>query len=316
MKAFLGAAVLALALGVAPAGAQQNWDAVQIRATQVRGNIYMLTGSGGNIGVSAGDDGILIVDDQYAPLAEKIRAALKELNPGKLKFILNTHWHGDHTGSNAAFGPEVPIIAHTNVRERLKTGDPARNMRATPKEGWPVITFDQGLSVHFNGEEIKVIHFPKGHTDGDSVIFFTAANVVHMGDDFFNARFPFVDLDSGGSVEGLTQHIRDLIAKLPADVKIIPGHGPLATLDDLKTYHTMLIETTEHVRAQMKAGKTLEQIKAAGMPEKYKSWSWSFIPTERWAEIIHRSLSGESNLRSHIDVPAGAAGHGHPRPRD
>ena len=301
--------------GAALAQQQRDWSKVEIKSEPVRGNIHMLsTNVGGNIGVSVGPDGILIIDDQFLPLADKIRAALANLNPGKLKFILNTHWHGDHTGGNPAFGPEVPIIAHTNVRERLKTGSTARNVPPSPKEGWPVITYDQSLSVHFNGEEIKVIHFPKGHTDGDSVIFFTGSNVVHMGDDFFSGRFPFVDLDSGGDVEGLTQNIAALIQKIPADAKIIPGHGPISTLDDLKTYHTMLVETTDAVRQKMKAGKSLDEIKKEGLPEKWKSLAWGFISEERWIEIVHRSLSGQKQLRGAMDVPPGAGGHGHPHP--
>jgi glyoxylase-like metal-dependent hydrolase (beta-lactamase superfamily II) len=281
--------------------AQQDFSQVQIKATHVNGNIHMLEGRGGNIGVSVGSDGILIVDDQYAPLAEKIRAALQTLNTGKLKFILNTHWHGDHTGGNPIFGPEAPIIAHTNVRKRLSTEQRNETLnRVTPplpKEGWPVITFDQSVSIHFNGEEIKAIHFPRGHTDGDSVIFFTSSNVVHMGDDFFAGRFPFVDLDSGGDVQGLTNNIEAVIKQLPADVKIIPGHGPISTLNDLKTYHRMLVETTGSVRQKMAAGKTLDQIKAEGFPDEWKSWGSGFISTERWIETIHRSFSKKSANR-------------------
>src|SRR4026209_1900451 len=191
--------LLVLLLVAVPVNAQQtDWSKVEIKSTKVNGNVYMLEGAGGNIGVSVGADGILIVDDQFAPLADKIRAALKSLGEGKLKFILNTHWHGDHTGGNASFGPEAPIIAHDNVRRRLATEQKSeffkRTTPASPKEALPVITFDKSLSVHFNGEEIKVIHFPQGHTDGDSVIFFTSSNVVHLGDDFFAGRFPFVDL--------------------------------------------------------------------------------------------------------------------------
>jgi glyoxylase-like metal-dependent hydrolase (beta-lactamase superfamily II) len=307
---------LAVLSGVAALAQQRDWSKVEIKSEPVRGNIHMLsTNVGGNIGVSVGPDGILIIDDQFLPLADKIRAALAGLSPGKLKFILNTHWHGDHTGGNPAFGPEAPIIAHTNVRERLKTGLASRNTPPAPKEGWPVITFDQSLSVHFNGEEIKVIHFPHGHTDGDSVIFFTGSNVVHMGDDFFSGRFPFVDLDSGGDVEGLTQNVAALIQKIPADAKVIPGHGPISTLEDLKTYHTMMVETTDAVRQKMKAGKPLDEIKKEGVPEKWKSWAWGFINEERWIEIVHRSLSGQKQLRGAIDVPPGATGHGHPHPR-
>ena len=275
--------------------AQQDLSKVEIKATKVAGNVYMLEGAGGNIGVSVGADGILIVDDQFAPLADKIRAALKSLGEGKLRFILNTHWHGDHTGGNVAFGPEAPIIAHDNVRKRLSTEQKSEFFKSTtsasPKEALPVITFDQSLSVHFNGEEIRVIHFPHGHTDGDSVIFFTTSNVVHMGDDFFAGSFPFVDLESGGSVEGLSKNVGEIIAKLPAGVKLIPGHGPISTLDDLKSYHQMLLGTTDIVRKKIAAKKTLAQIKAEGLPDEWKSWGARFIKTDMWLEIVYRSLS-------------------------
>jgi cyclase len=273
----------------------QDFSKVEITATKVNGNVHMLQGAGGNIGVSVGADGILIVDDQFAPLAEKIKAALKTLGEGKLKFVLNTHWHGDHTGGNMQFGPEAPIIAHDNVRRRLATEQKSelfkRTTPASPKEALPVVTFDKSLSVHFNGEEIKVIHFPQGHTDGDSVIFFTTSNVVHMGDDFFVARFPFVDFESGGSVQGLIKNIGDIIPKLAADVKIIPGHGPISTVEDLKQYHHMLTATTAIVQEKMKAGKTSEQIKAEGLPAEWTSWGSGFIKTDVWLETIYRSYS-------------------------
>lgn len=272
---------------------QQDFSGVEIKAEKVAGNIYMLTGAGGNIGVSVGTDGILIVDDQFAPLADKIRAALKQLNTGPLKFVLNTHWHGDHTGSNAQFGREAPIIAHDNVRRRLSTEQKVlgNTVPASPKEALPVITFNQSLSVHFNDEEIRVIHFPSGHTDGDSVIFFTRSNVVHMGDHFFAGRFPFVDIDNGGNVVGLTKNVGEIIKKLPAGVKIIPGHGPISIASDLELYHRMLVETTEIVRKQVRAGKTLEQIKAQGLPAAWKDWGTGFINTGRWIELIHQSLT-------------------------
>ena len=287
-------AVVLLLLAVSIHAQQPDFSKVQIKATKVAGNVYMLEGSGGNIGVSVGADGILIVDDQFAPLADKIRAALKELGQGKLRFILNTHWHGDHTGGNVVFGPEAPIIAHDNVRKRLATEQKSvvfqRTTPASPKEALPVITFDQSLSVHFNGEEIKVIHYPKGHTDGDSVIFFTISNVVHLGDDFFAGRFPFVDLESGGSIEGLIRNVGEIIGKIPADAKLIPGHGPLSTVDDLKSYHRMLQQTTEIVRQKMAAGKTLDQIKSEGLPAEWASWGTGFIKTDRWVETIYNSL--------------------------
>jgi glyoxylase-like metal-dependent hydrolase (beta-lactamase superfamily II) len=286
-------ALLSVCLLASSAGAQQDFSKVEIKVTKVAGQVYMLQGAGGNIGVSVGADGILIVDDQFAPLADKIRAALRTLGEGKLKFVLNTHWHGDHTGGNARFSAEAPVIAHTNVRKRLETDQKifGETIKASPKEALPVITFDESLTVHFNGEEIRVIHFPHGHTDGDSVIFFTGSNVVHMGDDFFAGRFPFVDLDSGGSVEGAAANVGDILKKLPADVKIIPGHGPLSTLDDLRLYHRMLTETIGVVRQKMGAGKTLDQIKSEGLPAEWQSWGTGFIKTGQWIETIYRSLS-------------------------
>ena len=277
------------------AQAQTDFSKIEIKATKVAGNVYMLEGSGGNIGVSVGDDGLLIVDDQFAPLADKIKAALKGLADKKLRFILNTHWHGDHTGGNVAFGPEATIIAHDNVRKRLATDQKVLGnaVPASPKEALPVITFDQTLTVHFNGEDIRAIHFPKGHTDGDSVIFFSSSNVVHLGDDFFAGRFPFVDLDSGGSVEGLIKNIGELIGKIPADAKLIPGHGPISTLDDLKSYHRMLQQTTEIVRQKIAAGKTVDQVKSEGLPDEWKSWGQGFVKTDRWVETIYKSLTAK-----------------------
>lgn len=266
---------------------------VIIKTIKASGNVYMLEGSGGNIGVSVGADGILIVDDQFAPLADKITTALKELSAGKLKFVLNTHWHGDHTGGNIAFGKDSTIIAQENVRKRMAVESTVLGNKVppSPKEALPVITFDKSLTVHFNDEEIRVIHFPNGHTDGDSIIFFTKSNVVHMGDDFFAGRFPFVDMDSGGSVDGLIKNIGDVIAKLPADVKIIPGHGPLSTLDDLKTYHKMLTTTTDIVRQKMNKKMSLEDIKKEGLPAEWASWGTGFIKTDRWIETIYKNYS-------------------------
>ena len=295
MKVFL---VLIVSLLVAAtASAQTDFSKVQMKATKVAGNVWMLEGAGGNIGVSVGDDGLLIVDDQFAPLADKIRAALKGIADKKLHFILNTHWHGDHTGGNVVFGPEATIIAHDNVRKRLATEQKSTVFNTTtppsPKEALPVITFDQTLTVHFNGEDIRAIHYPKGHTDGDSVIFFSASNVVHLGDDFFAGRFPFVDLESGGSVEGLVKNIGELITKIPADAKLIPGHGPISTLDDLKSYHRMLQQTTEIVRGKISAGKTLDQIKSEGLPAEWAPWGTGFIKTDRWVETIYKSLTAK-----------------------
>jgi glyoxylase-like metal-dependent hydrolase (beta-lactamase superfamily II) len=289
--------MLLLVFAAAVQAQQTDFSKIQIKATKVAGNVYMLEGAGGNIGVSVGDDGLLIVDDRFAPLADKIRAALKGIADKKLHFILNTHWHGDHTGGNVAFGPEATIIAHDNVRKRLATEQKSTVFNSTtppsPKEALPVITFDKTLTVHFNGEEIRAIHFPQGHTDGDSVIFFSSSNVVHLGDDFFAGRFPFVDLESGGSVKGLVRNIGEIITKIPEGAKLIPGHGPISTLDDLKSYHRMLQQTTEIVRQKIAAGKTLEQVKSEGLPEEWKPWGTGFIKTDRWVETIYKSLTAK-----------------------
>src|SRR5215207_7581626 len=245
----IAAALFALSLCAAQAGAhgaghghadpqQPDFAKAEIKTEKAAGSVYVLYGVGGNIGVSAGPDGVLIVDDQFAPLADKIRAAFKPLGTGQLRFVLNTHFHFDHTHANPVFGREALILAHANVRRRLSTETVVlgETYKPLPKEGLPVVTYDTTLSVHFNGEEIRVVHFPAGHTDGDSIVFFTASNVIHMGDDFFAGRFPFVDVENGGSVEGLERNVSEVIEKAPAGVKIIPGHGPLSMLEDLRAY--------------------------------------------------------------------------------
>ena len=261
----------------------------------VNGAVHMLRANpaAGNIGVSVGADGLLIVDDQFAPLADKIQAALIGLADGPLRFILNTHWHGDHTGGNATFGQRAPIIAHTNVRQRLMTEQNigGRAIPAAPPTAWPVVTFDESVSIHFNGEEIRVVHFPRGHTDGDSVVFFTGSNVVHMGDHFFAGGFPFVDLDSGGDVEQFTANIATVLDQLADDVQVIPGHGPLSSKDELRAYHRMLVETTDIVRQRIAAEQSLEQITRAGFPDEWKDWQAGMVSAERWIAIIHRSLT-------------------------
>ena len=264
--------------------AQGRFADATIKTTHVAGAVYMLEGPGGNIGVSVGDDGVLMVDDKFAPLADKIRAAITEIGigDGDLKFILNTHHHDDHTNGNPVFGPEATIIAHENVRKRLAD---------KPESGWPVITFSSSLSIHFNGEEIKAIHFASGHTDGDAVIHFTGSNVVHMGDLFFSGMFPFVDLSSGGDVESLTTHIGHLMDELPADVKLIPGHGPLSSMKEFNEYHTMLSETMDFVRNGIEAKKSVEELKKEGLPEQWKSWSWDFISEAKWIETVFTSLN-------------------------
>ncbi len=271
-----------------------NTQDVVIKTEKVAGNVYVLFGQGGNIGVSVGKDGILMIDNQFERFADKIKVALKELGSDKPRFLFNTHWHGDHSGGNVVFGADSIIIAHQNVRKRLSTEQPLRGTTVKPiaAVGLPMITYNEGLSIHFNGEEVRAVHYKNGHTDGDTVLFFTTSNVVHLGDDFFAGRFPFVDLESGGSVEGLAKNIGDLVKQIPADAKIIPGHGAISTLADLKNYHQTIVDTTAIVREKMKT-KSLDAIKKEGLPEKYKDWGSGFIKTDSWIETIYKSYSVE-----------------------
>src|SRR5277367_474646 len=216
----------AVLAGVLVTAQNQDFSKVQMKVTKVAGNVYMLEGAGGNIGASVGDDGIVIVDDQYAPLADKIQAALKGITDKPVRFIINTHYHPDHTGGNAYFQKQAPIIAHDNVRKRLESGGGGGNggsvhidTKPAPHEALPILTFDHDVTVHLNGEDIRALYFPAGHTDGDSIIFFPHSNVVHMGDDFVTYGFPFIDVESGGSINGMIDAVDQVIAQLPADVK-------------------------------------------------------------------------------------------------
>ena len=294
-RMFVAVAVLAV-LG---AFAQQpDFSQVQIKVTKVAGTVYMLEGRGGNIGVSVGEDGIVIVDDQYAPLAEKIRAALKGIIDKPVRFVINTHWHGDHTGGNAYFQQQGPIIAQENVRKRLLEGGRVlgRDVAPAPREALPVVTFNDRATVHLNGEDIRAVHFPGGHTDGDSVIFFTKSNVVHMGDDFVTYGFPFIDLESGGGVRGMIGAVEKVLAIVPADAKVIPGHGPLSTVDDLKPFLAMLKETVAIVQKGIAKHKPLEQLKKDNVLGAYsEKWSpkGAFITTDRFLETLYNDLSGK-----------------------
>lgn len=266
---------------------------ITVRTTKVAGNVYMLQGRGGNIGAIVGPEGILIVDDDYKVVSEKLAAALKELGSASPKYVLNTHWHGDHTEGNEYFGKNSTIVAHANVRKRLSQTNTVfgRTVAIAPAVSWPVITYTASMSIFFNGEEIQAVHYPNSHTDGDTVVFFKGSNVVHFGDMFFAGRFPFVDLENGGSVQGLINNIGSLIQKVPADAKLIPGHGPICTLADLKNYHSLIVDSAKIVEDAMKAGKPLEEIKKAGFPERFKEAGSGFIKTDQWIETIYRSYS-------------------------
>ena len=271
----------------------ENRQDVQVKTQKINGNVYMLQGRGGNVGALVGMEGILIVDDDYKVVSEKLRDALKELGSATPKFILNTHWHGDHTEGNYFFGKDSIIVAHANVRKRLMNPPVVfgQSTPAYPSFALPVITYSQSVTLHMNGEEVRAVHYPNGHTDGDTVVFFVNSNVVHLGDDFFVGRFPFVDLDSGGSVQGLINNLGHLIGEIPADAKLIPGHGALATLDDLKTYRQTLIETSNLIQQGMKQNRSLDDLKKAGLPEKYKEWGSGFIKTDAWIETVYKSYS-------------------------
>jgi len=276
-----------LSLVFAAQASAQDFSNVTVEATLVSGTVYMLTGAGGNMGVTVGEDGVILVDDQFKPLSDKIKAAIQGIGGGELRFVLNTHYHGDHTGGNEVFGADATIISQTNVRKRLTTRQEGNGRVTEPlaKDGWPVITFDESVSIHFNGEDIDVRHFPACHTDGDAVVFFRGSNVVHMGDLFFSGLFPFVDHDGGGSVTGLTAAVKFLLAEMPDDVKLIPGHGPLSTKEDLRAYLAMIEGTSAMVAKQVAAGASEEEIVAAGLPG-YEKWDWSFISTETWIKTL------------------------------
>ncbi len=277
-----------LALAATSLAAQQDFSKVEIKVTKVAGSVYMLEGAGGNIGVSVGEDGIVVVDDQFAPLAPKIREALHGITAKPIRYILNTHYHGDHTGGNEAFSHDGPIIAQENVRKRMAAGTTAmgRSTPPAPKDALPVITFNDRASLHVNGEEIRAVHLPHGHTDGDSVIYFTQSNVMHMGDDFFNGMYPFVDTDNGGSVRGMLAAVDKVLSTLPDDAKVIPGHGALSDKAGLRAFAEALRGTTKAVATALAAGKTLDQMKAENILAPWDSWGKGFIKTNAWLETL------------------------------
>jgi cyclase len=279
-----------------------DWSKVQIKVTKVSGNIYMLEGQGGNIAASVGEDGIVIVDDEFAPLAEKIQAALKNLGitDKPVRFVINTHYHGDHAGGNAPFATSgSTVIAQDNVRKRLASGGTAGNggsmkieVKPSEKAALPIITFEHDVTVHLNGEDIRALHFPSGHTDGDAIIFFPKNNVVHMGDDFVRYGFPFIDVASGGSVQGMIDGVEKAAAQLPADVKVIPGHGVLSNLDDVRDYIKMLKETSAVVEKALDAHKTLDQMKQEKILAPWAKWSNDFVNQDVFIETLCNSLTG------------------------
>jgi cyclase len=289
------AALVAAAFAQAP-----DFSKIEEKVTKVAGNIYMIEGingfGGGNIGVSTGADGTVIIDDQFAPLAPKIEAALKGITDKPVKFVISTHWHGDHTHGNIHFGKTSVLIAQDNVRKRLETTDEFEGRKGTPAPAiaLPVITFGHDVTVHLNGEQVKGIHAPQAHTDGDTIVWFTKSNVVHMGDNFFNTMFPFIDLESGGTIKGYIASVENVLGQVKEDTKIIPGHGPLAAKADLQKFLTMLKEATAVIDAGLKAGKSVKQMQDENVLAKWEDWGKGFVSTKTMVAQLAAALKGET----------------------
>lgn len=295
--------VLLTASLVAIAQPLPDLSKTEIKVTKVAGNVYLLQGSdAGNIAALVGEDGIVLIDDEYAPLATRIASALRGIGitDKPVRFIINTHYHYDHTGGNLAFGREgSTIIAHDNARARLASGGTAGNggtvhfdMPPATKAALPVITFEHDVSVHLNGEDIRALHYPAGHTDGDAIIFFPKANVVHMGDDYVRYGFPFIDVQAGGSVEGMIKACEGSIEKLPPDVKIIPGHGEVSNVSEVREYIKMLKDTSAVIEGAIRAGKTLDQMKKEKLLAPWSAtYSNEFVDTDAFIDTLYNSLT-------------------------
>jgi glyoxylase-like metal-dependent hydrolase (beta-lactamase superfamily II) len=262
--------------------AQTMVDA-QITVQPVAGDVYMLEGPGGNIGILATDKGLLLVDDKFSPLAKKIENAMRGIEDKPLRYVINTHYHGDHTGSNAFFAQQAPIFAHENVRNRLSMGtDNLDNL--------PVVTYQDGIKIYLDNEEVTLSHVPAGHTDGDTYVYFKKANVLHTGDLFFEVGFPYIDLKSGGSVKGYLASVRAMLKSIPDNVVIIPGHGKITNKPRLKNFAAMIEFSIARVSKAISDGKSDDEIIAAGIGEQYKSLSWAFITEEKWLTTLVTDL--------------------------
>jgi len=294
MKRFL----LALLFLTPLASAQdQDFSKVEIKAEKAAGNVWMLTGEGGNIGVLAGEDGIVLIDDQFAPLTEKILAALKKIGPGDVRFVINTHCHGDHVGGNENMGKMgAVIVAHENVRKRMSKEQFIKIFKKTippyPKKALPIVTFSQDVNLHLNGDDIHVFHVAPAHTDTDSVIFFKDSNVVHMGDNFFNGLYPFIDVEGGGSVQGMIEAGRRVLAMIDGKTKVIAGHGPLGDKKALEDFVAMLSDCRGAVEHLVKQGKSLAEVQAAKPTTDYDAkWGKGFFRPEKFVEFLYMDLS-------------------------
>ena len=283
---------MALLLLPGTAHAQQNFDKVEIKTEKLSPTTYVLFGAGGNIGVSAGEDALFIIDDQYAPMNPKIVAALKQISDKPVKFVLNTHWHGDHTGGNEIMGKAGGlIVAHDNVRKRMSAEQFIALFKSkvapSPKAALPVVTFSTDVTFHINGDEVYGFHVPKAHTDGDTVVHFRKSNVIHMGDTFFNGMYPFIDGSSGGSPEGIVAAADRVLAIADDSTKIIPGHGPVSNKADLKSYRDMLAAVSVRVKALVKEGKKVEEILAANPSAQFdEKWGKGFINPRGFIEML------------------------------
>lgn len=297
MKLMVSAIAAVLALPSLASAQQQDFSKVEIKTVDVAPGVHMLVGNGGNIGVSSGADGVLLIDDQYAPLTDKIRAAVSAISKERIRFVVNTHWHGDHTGGNENMGGAgAVIVAHENVRRRMSTEQISaffkRTTPASPMVALPVMTFAQDVSFHVNGDDLHVFHVDPAHTDGDSIIHWKNANVFHMGDLFFSGGFPFIDLESGGSVDGVIAAAEKVLSLANDSSKIIPGHGPLSSKKDLTGYRDMLKTVRSRIHSQVTSGKTLDEVKAS---RPTKDWDDTlgkgFIDGDKLTEFVYRSLS-------------------------
>ena len=272
----------------------QAQNQMQVTRVPVAGPVYMLQGSGGgNVGVIADPSGVILIDAMDERSAGQIRAAVKDLPGGNhVRFLINTHWHSDHADGNKILGPGAVIVAHENVRSLLSKPQTlvGQQTQALPPAAIPVVTYPDQLTLYAGNEPVRLIHYNHAHTNGDTVVYIDTAKVLHMGDMFFNGMFPFLDVANGGDIDNWVRQLDVIIAKLPADAKIIPGHGPLAGIAELRSFRQMLSDSAGIVRGQMKEGKTLEQIKAAGLPGRFAPWTKGFLPTPQWLELVYRSI--------------------------
>lgn len=294
MKRVLLAAMLLVA---GPTAAQQDFSKVEVTAEQVRPGVHVLFGAGGNIGVSTGPDGTFIIDDQFAPLTSKIQATLAKIDPRPVRFVLNTHWHGDHSGGNENLGKAgALIVAQDNVRTRMSSEQFMaafnRTVPPSPAAALPVVTFSQATTFHINGDSIRAVHVPHAHTDGDSLVHFAKANIIHMGDTYFSNGYPFIDLSSGGSVDGVIAAVETALAMGNAETRYIPGHGPISDRAALIAYRDMLRDIAAKVRTGIAAGKSVEQVVAAKPTAAYDAkWGGEFMKPEPFLRIMYASLS-------------------------